>query len=78
MTLKIYYGIVLFSGIIHLTFQRLLFVNVHFRHGARSSLFLIDKQNRDLLGQEWEKRGILTPKGKRQVFLNGIKHRERN
>ena len=76
MTFKIYYEIVLFLGFFNLTFQKLLFVNAHFRHGARGSLY-IDKQNRDLLGHEWEKRGILTSKGKRQVFLNGIKHRER-
>ena len=57
--------------------SKLLFVNVHFRHGARGSLFLIDKNGTDLFGEKWAKRGILTPKGKRQVFLNGIKHRER-
>ena len=76
MNYKNYYEILLFIAIFNLTFQKLLFVNVHFRHGARGSLY-IDKENRDLLGHEWEKRGILTSKGKRQVFLNGIKHRER-
>ena len=61
--------------IILLCNSKLLFVNVHFRHGARGPL-LLDKGN-DLLGNKWQKRGILTPRGKRQVFLNGIKHREK-
>ena len=77
MPLFKFYEIIIFLGIFDLNFQKLLFVNVHFRHGARTSLYLIDNKNRDLLGNIWEKRGILTPKGKRQVFLNGIKHQQR-
>ena len=77
MVLFNYYELIIFLGIFHLNNQKLLFVNVHFRHGARTSLFLINKKNQDLLGNTWEKRGILTQKGKRQVFLNGIKHQER-
>ena len=77
MVLFNYYELIIFLGIFHLNIQKLLFVNVHFRHGARTSLFLINKKNQDLLGNTWEKRGILTQKGKRQVFLNGIKHQER-
>ena len=77
MTHKILYEIIVLLQIFHLNHQKLLFVNVHFRHGARSSLYLIDNKNRDLFGNIWEKRGLLTSKGKRQVFLNGIKHRER-
>ena len=77
MTLINLYQIICFLCLFHLNDQKLLFANVHFRHGARSPLYLIDKQNRDLLGNIWEKRGLLTSKGKRQVFLNGIKHRER-
>ena len=57
--------------------SKLLFVNVHFRHGARGSLFLLDKEGNDLLGNKWKKRGMLSPKGKRQSFLNGLKHREK-
>ena len=70
------YIFILFSVIL-LFNSKLLFVNVHFRHGARGSLFLDNKKGVDLLGMKWEKRGILTPKGKRQLFLNGIKHREK-
>ena len=66
----------IFQDIILLIDSKLLFVNVHFRHGARGSLFL-DKEGNDLFGKKWKKRGMLTPKGKRQMFLNGIKHRER-
>ena len=77
MSLIYFYHFTILISLFHLNFQKLLFVNIHFRHGARSSLILIDKHNRDLLGNIWEKRGILTSKGKRQVFLNGIKHREK-
>ena len=57
-----------FLEIIFLCNSKLLFVNVHFRHGARGSLFLDRKKGYDLLGMKWKKRGMLTPKGKRQVF----------
>ena len=77
MRLNNLYELIIFFVIIHLNSQKLLFVNVHFRHGARSSLYLIDNKNRDIFGNIWEKRGSLTSKGKRQIFLNGIKHRER-
>ena len=77
MSLNYLYEVIIIFGIIHLNYQKLLFVNVHFRHGARSSLYLIDNKNRDIFGNIWEKRGALTSKGKRQIFLNGIKHRER-
>ena len=71
------YKIFIFLEIFYLTYQKLLFVNAQFRHGARSSLYIIDKKNRDIFGNFWEKRGLLTPKGKLQTFLNGVKHRER-
>ena len=77
MSLNYLYEVIILFSIIHLNFQKLLFTNVHFRHGARSSLYLIDNKNRDIFGNIWEKRGALTSKGKRQIFLNGIKHRER-
>ena len=77
MTLNYLYEVIIIFGIIHLNYQKLLFVNVHFRHGARSSLYLIDNKNKDIFGNIWEKRGALTSKGKRQIFLNGIKHREK-
>ena len=64
------------SIIILLCNSKLLFVNIHFRHRARASLF-INKEGYDYFGIKWAKRGMLTSKGKRQIFLNGIKHRER-
>ena len=67
----------IFLTLIVLINSKLLFVNVHFRHGARGSLLLLDKEGNDLLGNKWKKRGMLSPKGKRQSFLNGVKHRER-
>ena len=75
--LKNILNIVIFLDIILLTNLKLLFVNVHFRHGARGALYLIDKEGNDMFLHKWKKRGMLTAKGKRQVFLNGIKHRER-
>ena len=77
MRLNYLYKLIIFFLNFHLNSQKLLFVNVHFRHGARSSLYLIDNENRDIFGNIWEKRGSLTSKGKRQIFLNGIKHREK-
>ena len=74
---RIKLSLFLFLKIIFLCNSKLLFVNVHFRHGARGSLFLDRKKGYDLLGMKWKKRGMLTPKGKRQVFLNGVKHREK-
>ena len=71
------FNLVIFLNSLLLTDFKLLFVNVHFRHGARGSLFLIDKEGNDMLLHKWKKRGMLTPKGKRQVFLNGFKHREK-
>jgi len=58
-------------------FPKILFTNIHFRHGARSSVMKIDKQGYDFLNKKWDKVGELTPLGMRQHYLNGVKHRER-
>ena len=67
----------IFLYILLLSNSKLLFTNIHFRHGSRGSILLIDEEGKDLLGQKWKRRGMLTPKGKKQSFMNGIKHRER-
>ena len=67
----------LFILFIENIFSKILFTNIHFRHGARSSVMKIDKQGYDFLGKKWENVGELTPLGIRQLYLNGIKHRER-
>jgi hypothetical protein len=67
----------LFLLFIENIFSKILFTNIHFRHGARSSVMKIDKQGYDFLGKKWENVGELTPLGIRQLYLNGIKHRER-
>ena len=58
-------------------YAKILFTNIHFRHGARSSVMNIDKQGYDFLGTKWNNVGELTPLGIRQLYLTGIKHREK-
>ena len=58
-------------------YTKILFTNIHFRHGARSSIMNIDKNGFDFLGIKWNNVGELTPLGMRQIYLTGIKHRER-
>lgn len=58
-------------------FSKILFTNVHLRHGARSSLMKIGELGYDFLGQKWAHKGDLTPVGMRMLYLNGLKHRER-
>lgn len=69
----IFYYISLFEFI----YTKILFTNIHFRHGARSSVMNIDKKGYDFLGKKWNNVGELTPLGMRQLYLTGIKHRER-
>ena len=59
------------------TYTKMLFANIHFGHGARSSVMNIDKNGYDFLGTKWNNVGELTPLGMRQLYLTGIKHRER-
>ena len=72
-------NIFLIIKIIFISFssQKLLFVNVHFRHGARSPVYYIDSNLNDYFGIKWENDGYLTFRGKFQAFLNGIKHRQK-
>ena len=56
---------------------KILFTNIHFRHGARSSVMNIDKEGYDFLGTKWNDVGELTALGMRQLYFTGIKHREK-
>ena len=58
-------------------YTKIIFTNIHFRHGARSSVMNIDKNGFDFLGTKWDNLGELTPLGIRQIYLTSIKHRER-
>ena len=69
--------IILIIFFIENIYSKILFTNIHFRHGARSSVMKIDKQGFDFLGKKWENVGELTALGMRQLYMNGIKHRER-
>ena len=58
-------------------YTKIVLTNIHFRHGARSSVMNIDKSDYDFLGTKWNNASELTPLGIRKLYLTGIKHRER-
>jgi len=60
----------------HKNENNLFFIFLNFRHGARSSLHLIDNYN-DMLGGNWEGKGELTNLGRRQHYEIGLKTRKR-
>ena len=74
MNLFLFLKISLFFNFIS---SKILFTNIHFRHGARTSVMNIDKEGYDFLGKKWDNVGELTPLGMRQLYLMGINHRER-
>ena len=49
----------------------LLFVHVHFRHGARSPMS-INKEGKDYFNNTWNFPGELTPAGKRMEYILGL------
>ena len=49
----------------------LLFVHVHFRHGARSPMS-INKEGKDYFNNTWDFPGELTPAGKRMEYILGL------
>ena len=57
--------------LIHQTKSEIVFVFEHFRHGARSSVF-IDKHNTDIYDIKWIGDGELTSVGMRMLYLIGV------
>lgn len=51
--------------------DELLFVHVHFRHGARSPISL-NAEGKDYFNNTWEFPGELTPSGKRMEYILGL------
>ena len=58
------------------TKSEIVFVFEHFRHGARSSVF-IDKHNTDIYDIKWIGDGELTSVGMRMLYLIGVHIREK-
>ena len=56
--------------------QKLIFAEIHFRHGARSPTKL-DENGTDALGVKWSAPGELTAVGKRMHYLLGLRNRKR-
>jgi hypothetical protein len=56
--------------------DRLIFVMIHFRHGARAPQHFLDTENYlDFIKQKWENPGELTGVGQRSHYLLGIRNR---
>ena len=58
-------------SLIYISNSEILFVFEHFRHGARSSVF-IDKNNIDIYDIKWVGDGELTSVGMRMLYLIGV------
>ena len=56
---------------LYITNEEIVFVFEHFRHGARSSVF-IDKENTDMYDIKWIGDGELTSVGMRMLYLIGV------
>ena len=57
--------------------KNLFFVFIHFRHGARSPIYLRSDNHTDMLGGKWPTFGELTNLGRKQHYELGLKNRER-
>lgn len=56
--------------------EKLIFVETHFRHGARATLNL-DSENKDLVKEIWAKPGEIIGIGERSHYLLGLRNRKR-
>ena len=56
--------------------EKLIFTEIHFRHGARAPTRINDN-GEDALGIKWSTPGELTPVGKRMQYLLGLRNRQR-
>ena len=57
--------------------KNLFFVFIHFRHGARTPIYLRRDNHTDMLGGKWSLYGELTNLGRKQHYELGSKNRER-
>ena len=73
-------NLILIISFLCLTFStqndKLIFVMIHFRHGARASNHL-DSTKIDKIGEYWENDGELTGVGERMHYLLGLRNRLR-
>ena len=58
------------------TTDKLIFVSLHSRHGARAPLDC-DENHYDFLGEKWTNPGELTPSGQRMEYILGLRNRQR-
>ena len=58
------------------TSEKLIFVSLHSRHGARAPLNC-DDNSIDYLGEKWTNPGQLTPAGHRMEYILGLRNRQR-
>ena len=56
--------------------EKLIFVELQSRHGARAPLNL-DSEGLDYLGEKWENPGELTGSGQRMEYILGLRNRRR-
>ena len=56
--------------------EKLIFVEIQSRHGARAPLNL-DNEGLDYLGEKWENPGELTGSGQRMEYILGLRNRQR-
>ena len=72
--------LILIISFLFLTFStqndKLIFVMIHFRHGARGSNNL-ESTKIDKIGEYWENDGALTGVGERMHYLLGLRNRLR-
>ena len=73
-----YLFIIIFNVITSLKNEKLVFAELHFRHGARAPNVLdANGTGIDILGIKWPSPGELTPIGKRMEYLLGLRNRQR-
>ena len=74
--LDILFLIIIYIVINIIKTEKLIFVELQSRHGARAPLNL-DGEGLDYLGEKWENPGELTGSGQRMEYLLGLRNRQR-
>ena len=73
------FNLLIFILLLHLfECKQILFLFIHFRHGARSPWIGLNYETKtDIFNEKWENEGELTPIGMRQMYLlgNSIKNK---